>query len=105
MNLPRKAGASGKPVVDVQRKLCCLVLDEGKVVMGKEPVHMNGKVAGYVTSTAFGYTVGKSIAYSYLPAEYAAEDTRVEVEYFGKCYGATVTKEPLFDPKGERLKV
>jgi glycine cleavage system aminomethyltransferase T len=104
LNLPRKASASGKPVVDVQRKLCCLVLDQGKVVMGKEPVHAGGKVAGYVTSAAFGYTTGKSIAYSYLPIAHAIEGTRVEVECFGKCYGATVTKEPLFDPKGERLK-
>lgn len=104
LNLPRKKIADGKSVVDVQRKLCCLVLDEGKVVMGKEPVHVKGNVAGYVTSAAFGYTAGKSIAYSYLPIEHATEGTRVEIEYFGQCFGATVTKEPLFDPKGERLK-
>lgn len=105
LNLPRKKNVEGKTMVDVQRKLCCLVLDDGKVVMGKEPVYADGAVAGYVTSAAFGYTTGKSMAYSYLPIAHAGEGARVEVEYFGKRVGATVTKEPLFDPKGERLKI
>ena len=39
------------------------------VLMGKEPVVVDGRAAGYVTSAAFGYTVGRSIAYAWLPAE------------------------------------
>jgi glycine cleavage system T protein len=97
-----------------RKKLCCLTVDDETVVMGKEPIHdlrysrqRDGAWAsavGYVTSAAYGYTVGKSIAYSYLPIDLAKEGTRVEIEYFGKCLPATVAKEPLFDPKGERLK-
>jgi glycine cleavage system T protein len=86
------------------RKLRCLTIDDDTVVMGKEPVWHGGGVVGYVTSAAFGYTIGKSIAYAYLPFELTNEGTKVEIEYFGKCYPATVTKEPMFDPKGERLK-
>src|SRR5204863_571543 len=37
------------------RRLTCLTLD--RVVMGKEPVYVNGEPAGYVTSAAYGYTV------------------------------------------------
>ena len=51
----------------------------------------------------FGYTVGASIAYAYLPAgiEIGAP---VEVDIFGLWVPGAVTAEPLFDPKGERLR-
>ena len=34
---------------------------------------------GYVTSANYGYSVGKHILYGYLPVEYAAPGTQVEV--------------------------
>jgi glycine cleavage system T protein len=80
----------------IERKLCCMTLDdETKVVMGKEPIMDGDKVLGYVTSANFGYTVGRGIVYGYLPLDYAKEGTNVEVYYFGKKYSATVRKEPL----------
>jgi glycine cleavage system aminomethyltransferase T len=57
-----------------------------------------------VTSANYGYTVAKSIIYGYLPLEYAAEGSRVEVQYFGRRYPATVAIEPLYDPQMTRLK-
>ena len=38
------------------------------VVLGPEPVFVDGQPAGYVTSAAFGHTVGEPIAYAWLPA-------------------------------------
>ena len=58
----------------------------------------------YVTSAAYGYSIGRGIVYGYLPTELAAHGTAVEVEYFGGRHAATVTADPLFDPKSERLK-
>jgi glycine cleavage system aminomethyltransferase T len=90
----------------VCRRLSCLTLDDPSVVvMGKEPILSGGKVVGYVTSAAYGYSVGKSIAYGYLPAELAEPGTKVAVEYFGEAYPATVAAEPLFDPDRRRLTV
>ncbi|NDB74770.1 MAG: hypothetical protein EB141_03840, partial [Verrucomicrobia bacterium] len=40
--------------------------------------------ASIVTSANFGYTVGKSIAYGYLPAEQAAPGTRAAVRIFDR---------------------
>ena len=40
--------------------------------MGKEPVYAGDRCVGYVTSAAYGYTIGKGIAYAWLPAELAA---------------------------------
>jgi glycine cleavage system T protein len=90
----------------LQRRLCCMTFDDpAAMALGKEPILVDGKAAGYVTSANFGYTVGKHILYGYLPAEHAQPGTRVEVQYFGRRYPATVTPEPLFDPKNERMKV
>ena len=60
------------------------------VVMGKEPVIVDGVPAGYVTSAAYGYTVAASIAYAWLPAEASEPGRRVEIEYFGQRLGAAV---------------
>jgi glycine cleavage system aminomethyltransferase T len=86
------------------RTLRCLTVDDGaSMVLGKEPVFVNGEAAGYVTSAAYGYSVRKPIAYAWLPASVSIGDS-VEVEYFGKRVAATVTAEPLFDPGMERLR-
>jgi len=88
------------------RKLCCLTLDDPyAVVMGKEPVWHGDEVVGCVTSAAYGFSVGCGIAYSYLPSTLVDPGTAVEIEYFGQRYAAAVAKDPLFDPKGTRLRV
>ncbi|MGH2635870.1 MAG: GcvT family protein [Actinomycetota bacterium] len=78
--------------------------DPSVVVMGKEPIRANGEVVAYVTSAGYGYSIGRGIVYAYLPVELAVEGTKVEVEYFDERFAATVAAEPLFDPKGERLR-
>jgi dimethylglycine oxidase len=75
------------------------------VVMGKEPVLAGDELVGYVTSAGFGYSVGESLAYAYLPARCAAEGTVVEMEYFGERFAAAVVSEPRWDPEGARLRV
>jgi dimethylglycine oxidase len=87
------------------RRLVPMLLDDpAAVVLGKEPIRAGGKVVGYVTSAGYGYTIGRCVAYGYLPVELAAEGAEVEVDYFDRRYQATVASEPLVDPKGERLK-
>ncbi|HEV2036127.1 MAG TPA: FAD-dependent oxidoreductase [Candidatus Dormibacteraeota bacterium] len=84
-------------------KLACLVLDDPRsVALGSEPVRIGG-ATGRVTSGGFGYSVGKSIAYAYVPAA-SAVGTKVEVEIFGTWVGGHVSQEPLFDPGGKRIR-
>ena len=59
---------------------------------------------GRVTSGGFGYSVGLSIAYAYLPAELAAPGTSVAIEFFGEWIEGLVTAEPLWDPRGDRVR-
>jgi 4-methylaminobutanoate oxidase (formaldehyde-forming) len=87
------------------RRLCCLTLADARAVaLGSEPVHVEGVPAGRVTSGGYGYTVERSIAYAYLPAENAAPGQPVEVEIFGEWVAGEVAAEPLFDPSGERVR-
>ena len=82
-----------------ERRLACLILADPKAVcLGQEPVRVSGEVAGRVTSGGYGFAVGRSIAYAYVPAAAAEVGTAVEVEVFGEWVGAEVTAEPLWDP-------
>ncbi|MEX0990533.1 MAG: FAD-dependent oxidoreductase [Actinomycetota bacterium] len=85
-------------------KLACMTLDDpSAVVLGKEPIRdAQGAVVSYVTSANHGYSIGRGIAYGYLPVELAVEGTPVRIEYFDERYAATVAADPLFDPKNER---
>jgi glycine cleavage system aminomethyltransferase T len=88
----------------VSRRLSCLTIDDGRsVVLGHEPVYLDGRPAGYVTSAAFGHTVGRPIAYAWLPAS-ATVGTNVEIGYFDTRIPATVAAEPLVDPDMTRLR-
>jgi 4-methylaminobutanoate oxidase (formaldehyde-forming) len=85
------------------RRLRAIVLDDPRsVVLGSEPVRLDGRVVGRVTSGGFGYTVEASIAYAYLPIA-AGPGTRVAIDLFGDWVDGVVTREPLFDPKGDRV--
>jgi glycine cleavage system T protein len=88
-----------------ERKLACLVLDDPRAVaLGSEPVRVDGRTVGRVTSGGYGYTVGRSIAYAYLPSDDSGVGTRVEVEIFGTWVAGEVAREPLYDPAGSRLR-
>ena len=90
---------------NLSRKLTALIFDDIKdVAMGNEPILVNNKVVGRVKSAGQGYTLNKAIAYAYLPIEHSDIGTKVEVEMFGVKKSAIISAEPLFDPKGERIK-
>jgi 4-methylaminobutanoate oxidase (formaldehyde-forming) len=89
----------------LERKLACLVLDDPRsVALGSEPVRMDGEVLGRVTSGGYGYSVERSIAYAYVPAESAEAGGPVEVEIFGEWVAGTISDEPLWDPAGARIR-
>jgi sarcosine dehydrogenase len=87
----------------VTRKLCTFALDKALPVYGGEAVLHSGKVVGVTTSGNFGYTIGKSIAFAYLPSE-LARGQGFEVEAFGEVSAATRHDGPLYDPENQRLK-
>jgi 4-methylaminobutanoate oxidase (formaldehyde-forming) len=86
------------------RMLRCLVLEDPRAVaLGSEPVRVGEAPVGRVTSGGYGYTVRRSIAYAYLPAEHDV-GTEVAVEIFGEWVAGEVAGEPLFDSQGARIR-
>jgi 4-methylaminobutanoate oxidase (formaldehyde-forming) len=111
VKLDKAAGFLGREALIAARaagprkRLRCLVLDDPRsVCLGNEPVRVDGRVVGRVTSGGYGFAVERSIAYAYLPPDRAAVGTRGEVEVFGEWVGFEVAREPLYDPTGERLR-
>ncbi|MBI2460966.1 MAG: FAD-dependent oxidoreductase, partial [Candidatus Rokubacteria bacterium] len=96
----RRAKAEG-----LTRRLACLTLaDPRAVALGGAPVRGGARIVGRVTSGGFGYSVGKSIAYAYLPVDLAVPGQALAVEVFGDWIEATVAREPLWDPEGARVR-
>jgi 4-methylaminobutanoate oxidase (formaldehyde-forming) len=92
----------------IKQKLCCLTLaDSRTIALGKEPVRPLGRqeIIGWVASGGYGYSVAKSIVFAYLPLEYSRPGAEMEIEFFGERACAVVEQSPLWDPKGERIKI
>jgi glycine cleavage system T protein len=87
------------------RRLVTLLLDDPRAVaLGNEPVFEEANVVSRITSGGIGYSVGRSIAHAYLPADLSAAGQRVEVSVFGQRVGAVVAEGSPHDPKGERIR-
>ena len=73
-------------------------------VTGYESIMRGDAAVGYVTSGAFGHCVGKSLAAGYVPTALAREGEQFTIDILGEICSATVRLEPLYDPKGLRLR-
>jgi dimethylglycine dehydrogenase len=72
---------------------------------GGEPIFLpDGKPIGQVSSGAYGYHVGKSLALGYIKAGSANPGDTVSVAILGRPHEAVILSEPPFDPKGLRLR-
>jgi len=70
---------------------------------GGEPIFLpDGTPVGRVTSGAYGYHVGKSLALGYLKG--VAAGAEVDVMILGRPHRGVVLAEPPFDPQGLRLR-
>ena len=100
------AALSGRPLA---RRLAPLVLDDpAHVVLGSEPVLLRGddgtdEVVGRVTSAGYGHTVGRCVAYAWIPDRLTPGE-RVSVQWFENLLSATVATEPLVDPEGAKVR-
>ncbi|MCU1400489.1 MAG: FAD-dependent oxidoreductase [Acidimicrobiales bacterium] len=91
----------------IQRLLCTFTLElpEGQRAypVSGEAIIADDEVVGFTTSANFGHTVGKPIAYGYLPAAFA-DRTDFVIEVYGEPIPATRNTGPLYDPTNARLR-
>ncbi|MEM7733165.1 MAG: glycine cleavage T C-terminal barrel domain-containing protein, partial [Pseudomonadota bacterium] len=71
---------------------------------GGEPIFYKGDGVGRVTSGAYGYTVGMSLAMGYVRAATVLPGGEVDVMVLGQPHRATILTAPPFDPDGHRLR-
>jgi aminomethyltransferase len=70
-----------------------------------DPVSVDGRMAGKVTSADRGYFVGKSIALAYLSPEVAAAGTSVSITAKdGASKSGVVNQKAVYDPERERVR-
>jgi 4-methylaminobutanoate oxidase (formaldehyde-forming) len=87
----------------IARTLCTFTLEDMAYPVSGEAIIADGKVVGFTTSANFGHTVGKPIAYGYLPVE-LADRTDFVIEVYGEPIPATRHDRALYDPDSARLK-
>jgi glycine cleavage system aminomethyltransferase T/glycine/D-amino acid oxidase-like deaminating enzyme len=88
----------------MKQTLCTFVVEDFAPFHGGETILLDGRVIGRTTSTGYGHSVAKTIAFGYLPVD-AAKQTHFEIEAFGKSYPAQRVPRCLYDPQMARLKV
>jgi len=86
-------------------KLTPLIIETEDIdVTNNEAVVKDGKSIGYITSGGFAHYVNKSVAYSYLDEKILKTNEKFQVEINGNFYNSTIIKEPLYDPRGTKMR-
>ncbi|MFI5154445.1 MAG: FAD-dependent oxidoreductase, partial [Chitinophagales bacterium] len=88
-----------------EKKLVTIILEDPRsLVLGNEPVRVNGQILGRVTSGGYGVSIGASIVFAYLPIVYAVSETKIEILVFGDWIPGKLVRSPIYDPKGLRVR-
>ena len=96
----------------LQRRLVCLVLNDAtRPLHGLETIWRDGCIVGYVRSTAFGHTLGKTITYGYVDKPPESKLTNKwlkagdwEIGDCGERLAAELHLKAPFDPMNLRVK-
>jgi 4-methylaminobutanoate oxidase (formaldehyde-forming) len=86
-----------------KRRLCAFTVEGFAPFHGGEAILRGGTAVGNTTSAGFGHTVGKSIAFGYLPTEFLGGED-FEIEAFGVAHKARKGPRTLYDAAMARLK-
>jgi dimethylglycine dehydrogenase len=86
-------------------KLVTIIIETKDIdVTGDEAIMKNGKCIGYITSGGYAHHVKKSMAMGYVPSNFSEHGNKLEVEINGNFYKSSVQSEPLYDPKGLKMR-
>ena len=87
------------------KKLVTMVVATKNIdVTNDEAVMVGDKAVGYVSSGGYAHSVGKSVAFGYVPTEMAKAGTQVEIEISGTRFPAEILGAPLYDPNGGKMR-
>ena len=89
-----------------RRRVSFVVDADNADAIGDEAVWKDGEVVGWITSGGYCHHAGRSLAIGYVPAEKlnGTSTGKWEIEILGERRAATLQREPLFDPRSERMR-
>jgi len=76
--------------------------DSEPLLYHNEPIWCDDQLVGYVTSGAYGHSLGASIGLGYVPAELLKGEFEIEVA--GVRVPADTSLQPMYDPGNERIR-
>ena len=113
----KPGGFTGRDALLRQKEARCLTKrlvmfrlhDPEPVLFHEEPIWMNDRIVGYVSSGAFGFTFGRSVAMGYVhhPDGVSADllaSAGWEIEVACHRYCAEASLRGFYDPDGHRVK-
>jgi dimethylglycine dehydrogenase len=100
-----KAAAAAEKSAGPSRQLCTFIVDAIDAdVVADEPIWLDDKVIGFVTSGGYAHYSKTSVALGFVPTELVAPGLSVEIEILGDRRPAKLITETLFDPRAERMR-
>ena len=74
-----------------------------------ESLVFDGRIAGRVTSGAYGFTLGGAVGFAYVQAppdelEAIVSSGGARIDVAGTLWPATLSRRPFYDPDGERMR-
>ena len=94
----------------LKKRFAGFTVDDPEIVLlGRETILRNGEPVGYLTSGGYGYTIGKNIGYGYVRNADGVSDDFLQSGDYELVVAmdrtpAKICLEPMYDPKGERVK-
>ena len=107
--VPRREALGGSGRLDArraaERRLRCLVLEDPRsVALGNEPVRCGGEVRRARDQRRLRLHASNARSPTPTCRPRSSVGAAVEVDIFGEWVAGEVAREPLFDPKGERVR-
>jgi glycine cleavage system aminomethyltransferase T len=84
--------------------------DPQPLLYHNEPITMDGKNVGYITSAGYSFTLNCAIGMGYVKHEAGVDQALIdrakfEIVVADKTVGARASLKPFYDPKNERMKL
>ena len=98
----REAFLDCKPAAE---RFACFTVDAGDcAIWGDEAIFLDGEPVGYVTSGGFGPSCEQHIALGYVNSDAWLPEGSYSIEILGELRAAQLQTEPLYDPRGLRMR-
>jgi 4-methylaminobutanoate oxidase (formaldehyde-forming) len=107
----RDALLADKEAGPPRRRLVQFLLDDpDPLLFGEEPIFRDGQRVGYLRSGNYGHTLGGAMGFGYVeddggitPADIREGPFQIQVA--GELVPAKASLRPMYDPKGERVRM